>query len=171
MTPEEFERIKEQEKAHLREMRRLQGLAADAGRKGRLASALESIAGALTHGDDERGALMDRLGRDAAHTEARLDVALEAEAEASARAAQAAEQARFEQEQQQARARATLDAMRTEMGQAAAGTSASPAAPTPPGAPASPVPAAAAKTLGRTPPPEDAAPAPDGPPAKTLGRS
>ena len=167
MTPEEFERIKEQEKAHLREMRRLQGLAADAGRKGRLASALESLTGALTQGDDERSALMDRLGRDAAQTEARIDVALEAEADATARAAQAAEQARFEQEQQNTRARATLDAMRAEMGASSgAAPSRSAAASAPPAAAAAP----AAKTLGRTPPPEDTAPAPEGPPAKTLGR-
>lgn len=167
MTPDEFERLKEQEKAHLRQIRDLQRQATDAGRKGRLASALESLSGALTDGDSTRSELVDRLTRDAAHQEARLDLALEAQADAERLAQAEAERARFEREQQEARARATLDALRAEMG----GASAAPASPTPE-ASAPPSPTGAAKTLGRTLPPDDVpSVSPDGPPAKTLGRT
>lgn len=165
MTPEEFERLKEQEKAHLRQLRDLKRQAADAGRMGRMASALEQMSGALTDGDATRNELVDRLSRNAAHTEARMEIALEAQADAERRAAAEAERARFEREQQEARARATLDALRAEMGGAPASAASTPSAT--PEAPAS-----AAKTLGRTPPPDDPGPAPpDGPPAKTLGRT
>lgn len=167
MTPEEFERLKEQEKAHLRQLRDLKRQAADAGRLGRMASALEQMSGALTDGDATRNELVDRLSRDAAHTEARMEIALEAQADAERRAAAEAERARFEREQQEARARATLDALRAEMGGAPASA---PAASTPSATPEA-LPNAA-KTLGRTPPPDDPGPAsPDGPPAKTLGRT
>ncbi|MBE2185913.1 MAG: hypothetical protein IAE99_03975 [Rhodothermales bacterium] len=165
MTPEEFERIKEQEKAHLRQIRDLKRQASDAGRMGRLASALEQMSGALTGGDATRAEFVDRLSRDAAHTEARMEIALEGQADAERLAEQAAAQARFEREQQEARARATLDALRAEMGGAPASSASTPSA-------ASEASSSAAKTLGRTLLPDDPGPAsPDGPPAKTLGRS
>lgn len=167
MTPDEFQRLKEQEKAHLRQLRDLKQQAAAAGRTGRLASALEQLSGALTDGDATRDEFVTRLQQGAAHTEARMELAMEAQAEAERRAQQEAELSRFERDQQESRARATLDALRAEMG----GAPAPNAGATPASAPAADAPAAP-KTLGRSPAPESDAPAaPEGPPAKTLGRT
>lgn len=161
MSPEEYARIKEQEKAHLREMKRLREQLSDAQRKGRLASALGSIAGALTEGDDEREALTRKLHQDSARSEARMEVALEGEAarqqaaeDAAARARLDAEAARLDQEAEAARAQDTVARLRAEMG--LEGTSPSPPAPADPG-----------KTLGRA---ADAPEAGSEPPAKTFGR-
>ncbi len=154
MSPEEFERLKAQEKAHLREMQRLQAQVADAGRKGRLASALEGIAGALSHGDAERDDLTRRLQTSSAQAEARMEIALEGEAERQKADEAAAELARFEQEQNAARARSTVERLRAELG--------GPSAAAPPdGGPTG-------KTLGRA---DDARPSGSEPPAKTFGRT
>ena len=162
MSPEEYERIKASEKAHLLEMRRLKGLAADAARKGRLASALDGITGSLSAGDAERESTARRLLEDAARSEARFDLAVDAQNEAAERAAKANEAAAFEAQteadQMAARARAAVEAMRASMG---------PAAPASPDA-LPPVPSEG-KTFGRTPEADEAAPPVA--PGKTFGRA
>lgn len=155
MSPEEFERLKEQEKAQLREMKRLREQVGEANRKGRLASALEGIAGALSAGDAERDDLTRRLQTSSAQAEARMEVALEAEAERQKAAEAAAELARFEKEQEAARARSTVERLRAELGSAPATPSSTPEPPS-------------GKTLGRS---GDAPPPGSDPPAKTFGRT
>ena len=86
MSPEEYERIKASEKAHLMEMKRLKGLAAEAGRRGRMAAAIDAVTGSLTAGDDTREAMTRRLMEEAATGEARFEIAIEAQNEAAARA-------------------------------------------------------------------------------------
>ena len=165
MSPEEYERIKEQEKAHLREMKRLREQVADAQRKGRLASALGGIAGALSHGDDERGELVRKLQQDTALSEARMEMALEGQAErqqaadaAAERARLEAEAAKLEKEAEALRARDTVARLRAEMG-----------LDTPASAAGTPPAAEGGKTLGRTPTADAPAPG-SAPPAKTFGR-
>lgn len=77
MTPEEFERIKAQEKAHLREIQRLKALHKEASLTGRISQALRSVfppAESSTTYDE----MMGRLQRETAEAEAKLDLAREA---------------------------------------------------------------------------------------------
>lgn len=160
MSPEEYERIKASEKAHLMEMRRLKGLAADAAAKGRLATALDGITGSLTAGDAERDSATRTLLEGAARSEARFDLAVDAQNEAAERAVKANEAAAFEAQTEAeataARARAAVEAMRASMGEAAPPDASAP----------SPV---EGKTFGR-PADADEAP-PSSPPGKTFGRA
>ena len=160
MSPEEYERIKAAEKAHLLEMRRLKGLAADAARKGRMASALDGITGSLSAGDAERESAARTLLEQAARSEARFDLAVDANTEAAERAARANEAAAFEAQTEAdataARARAAVEAMRASMGLGGA------SAPAPPAG-------SDGKTFGRAPDADDAPPST--PPGKTFGRS
>ena len=159
MSPEEYERIKAQEKAHLREIKRLQDLARDAGRQGRLASALEGITGALGAGDATRQEMVDRLNRGSAHAEARMELALDGQAEAERQAALAAEGERLEREGTEARAKETLAAMKAALGMGDAAER----------APAVSADPATAKTLGRATGADEAPP--PAPPGKTFGRA
>jgi len=176
MSPEEFERLKEQEKAHLREMKRLRGLAADAGRRGRLASALEGLTGALTHGDDERAEITEKLQRDAALQEARFEIATEAGNERAAAAQQAADLAadaeRLETDAQTDRARSTVAQMKAALGLTGAAASPAPAAgKTLGGIDAAPPAVAPGTGPAAVPGTGTAAPSGGTPPGKTLGRS
>ena len=170
MSPEEFARIKESEKAHLLEMKRLRALAGEAERKGRMARTLDGITGSLTAGDDTREAMTRRLMEETARGEARFDLAVDAQNEAAARAradnALAAFTAQSEEEQAKARARDTVAQMRAALGLDL--PSAGPATGGTPSASSAPPDATAPKTFGRTVP--DDAP-PDTPPGKTCGRA
>lgn len=152
MSPEEFNRIKEEEKEHLRTLRALKKQHADAQRTAASLGALQTMQDGLRLAD-ETGTRADDLMRGAATQEARLDLALES-AEAAARAEADRESLR------KAEADALVAQMKAGLG---ATGSASPAAGT--SAPSS----AAPKTIGRAPVPE---PEPSAPPrdAKTLGR-
>ncbi len=75
MTKEEFERLKEEEKAHLREIKRLKGELRDAERMAKVHRAIgEMTAGLET---PELDARTESLQRGAIEAEARLDMALE----------------------------------------------------------------------------------------------
>ncbi len=89
MTPEEFERLKEEEKAHLRQLRDLKAQHRDVTRKKSIFDALRGLARPdidATH-EEQVGKLM----QDAAMSEARLDLAMES-ADAGERAAREAEE-------------------------------------------------------------------------------
>ena len=149
MSPEEFNRLKEEEKAHLRGLRDLKQQHRDVQRKASILGALRGMdASGLTAETDTN---TDALMRDAATQEARLDLALEDEA---ARARAEADRA----EMRQADAAELVRQMKADAGQTAGERSARPAADT-------------ARTIGRTPLPPDAPDAPAAPrDAKTLGR-
>ncbi len=161
MKPEEFEKLKEQHKAHLREINRLKGLARDAGRQGRLAQALGDIAGALDS-DTTYDEVMDTLNRETAQSEARFEIAQENQAAQSADALEKAAQELVDEEAlSRDRARTLVEQMKAQMG----GPS-----PTAPPAAAGDAP----KTLGRTPAAgtlaDASSDAPAQPADKTLGR-
>lgn len=151
MSPEEFNKLKEEEKAHLRGLRDLKQQHRDVQRKVSILGALRGMdASGLT---DETDANTEALMRDAATQEARLDLAMEDEA---ARAAAEADRA----DMRQADAAELVRQMKANAGAVDGERSSRPASD-------------AARTIGRTPPPPaDAPDAPAGPrDAKTLGRA
>ena len=151
MTPEEFNRLKEEEKAHLRQLRDLKQKHREVQQKASILGALRGMRNPDLEADTE--AQTDALLRSAITQEARLDLALEGEAE---RATQAADR----EAMRQAAAAELVRQMKADGGATAD------EAPARPGSAST-----AARTIGRTPPEPDA---PDAPPAtrgaKTLGR-
>ena len=149
MTPEEFETLKAEEKAHLRQLRDLKQQHRDATRKASILGALKAMRDPDLEADTD--ARTDALMRDAATSEARLDLAMEDEA--------ARDKAEADREAlRQAEAADLVRQLKAEAGASADEATARDAS----GAPA--------RTIGRTPPE-----APDAPPeaprgAKTLGR-
>lgn len=116
MTPEEFERIKEEEKAHLRKLKALKEAARTLGRQQRVTQVLErmvEVSKDVLHKSED---LVDRLTHETARQEARLDIAMESADERNA-ARDAEEQLeRAEEELAEARAKATLREMKQQLG-------------------------------------------------------
>lgn len=110
MSPEEYERIKEAEKAHLRSLRRLKGAVRALKRKQSVSDALSRLTGAQQSLDDNED-LVDRLAQETAHYEARLDVAFDS---ARDRADEVDEKA--EAAARQRRARQLLRQLKQELG-------------------------------------------------------
>ena len=78
MSPEERERFKEKEKAHLRELRRLKTLARQVKRRGALNKALNNITSALESVMDTDD-VASRVDYESIKSEARMELALERE--------------------------------------------------------------------------------------------
>ena len=166
MTPEEFERLKEQEKAHLRQLRDLKAQHRDVQRKKSIFDALRGLGRPDLDATHEEQ--VGRLMQDAAHAEARLDLAMEGAAGAESVADRAAREAAEREALRRAEAEALVRQMKGEMGgllptdaAPAAGKTIGAAAPPPEAPPASAPPAGAPAAD----PPADAAR-----PAKSLGR-
>ncbi|MEM1095723.1 MAG: hypothetical protein AAGJ10_14080 [Bacteroidota bacterium] len=159
MTPEEFERLKEAEKAHLRKLKALKQAAHQSRRQRSIGGALGNIA-ASSNLLDENDALVDRLNQDAIMGEARLDVTLDNLNAREAEREQAAQRAQFEADQKRQRADDLIAQMKRQMGLVNDPEPAADAA----------TPDSIEKTVGRAqaaPPP----PSPDEPlPDKTIGR-
>ena len=158
MDKSEFERLKAEEKAHLRQMRALKQQARDAQRTASTASALGAMRNPAL--EDETDALTRDLQRGAASAEARLEIAMEGQAPVTGPDSDVDRESL-----KKAEAEALVRQMKAEMGardepstETAARASASDAAP------------ASAKTIGRTPPPA-ADPPPVSRGGKTIGRS
>lgn len=77
MSPEEKERFKEKEKAHLRELIRLKRMARQARRTGAVGKALGEITGATERVLTTQDEMASRLMQEAALSEARMEIALE----------------------------------------------------------------------------------------------
>lgn len=111
MTPEEYQRYKEAEKAHLRKLKELKKAVHTLERQKSLRSAVEKVA----EGQDlleKQKDLVDELALDTARHEARLDMALDSAADA-----ENAEQAELlEEELQRERAQALVKQLKREMG-------------------------------------------------------
>lgn len=156
MTPEEFERIKAEEKAHLRKLRDLKRQHRDAQRTASTADALGTMRNAGL--EAETDALTEQLMRGAATSEARLEVAMEGHAP----------QTNDEVDKEalaKAEAEALVRQMKAQMGGAdAPSTETAAQAASDPAAPRS------AKTIGRTPPPAEDEPTAADRGAKTIGR-
>jgi hypothetical protein len=155
MTPEEFERLKAEEKAHLQKMRALKQQHRGAQRMASTAKALNAMRNPDL--EAETDAMTDKLMRDAAFSEARFELATEGLATDHANEVDREALAKAEAE-------ALVRQMKAQMGGGeppapeAAPNAASPSAP------------ASAKTIGRPPPPPEEPPAaPRG--AKSIGRS
>ncbi|HEX9951059.1 MAG TPA: hypothetical protein VGB53_04770 [Rubricoccaceae bacterium] len=149
MTPEEFNRLKEEEKAHLRQLRDLKQQHRDVQRKASILGALRGMdAGDLTA---ETDAQTDALMRGAITQEARLDLALEGEAA----------RAQAESDREATRQAEAADLVRQLKAEAGATADEAPARPA----------SDAARTIGRTPLPDvPEPPAAASRDAKTLGR-
>ncbi|MGB3543954.1 hypothetical protein [Rubrivirga sp.] len=168
MDKDEFERIKAEEKAHLQQLRNLKRQHKTAQRTASTAKALGAITDRTA--SDNLDAATDKLMRDAAHAEARFDLALEGDAPVTGNAdnLDRADLAKAEAEslvrQMKIEMGARDDVSMTEAARAAK----EPAAPdsvkgspaTGPGTP---------KTIGRTPPLADEPP-PASDDGKTIGR-
>ena len=117
MTPEEYERIKEAEKEHLRKLKQLKQQVRDLERKKKVADALDDMVKAP--GEDILGTheeMMGKLQEETALREARLEIALEEQGLDAATPAEPAGPS--EEELQKARAEALVKQMKTQMGQA-----------------------------------------------------
>ena len=156
MSPEEFERLKNEEKAHLRQLRSLKAQQRDAQRKVQIANAVTGMRNPELEASTD--ALTERLMRDAAHSEARLDLAVES---AQTSAAASAQTEADREALRQAEAAALVAQMKAGMGAPVTGAPATGASPA--GGDLPP------KTIGRPPPPDIASDAPT-PDAKTIGR-
>lgn len=155
MTPEEFNRLKEEEKAHLRQLRDLKQQHRDVQRKTSILGALRGMRDPDLEADTE--ARTEELMRGAITQEARLDIAMEGEAE----------RARTEADREAVRQAEAAELVRQLKADAGATADEKPARP----AAGTPSADAPARTIGRTPPPTDA-PAPQAPrDEKTIGRS
>ncbi|GAB5519491.1 MAG: hypothetical protein RhofKO_17420 [Rhodothermales bacterium] len=160
MTPEEFERLKEAEKAHLRKLKALKQAARQSRHQRSIGGALGNLASS-SNLLDENDALVNQLNQDAVMGEARLDVALENMDAREDERQQAAQRAQFEADQKRQRADDLITQMKRQMGLI------DDPAPTP----ASTAPDPIEKTVGkRQAPPATPASSPDPIPDKTIGR-
>jgi uncharacterized phage protein gp47/JayE len=104
LTPEEYQRLKEAEKEHLRSLRKLKQTVRSLQRQKKLTDAVENVTTKPMDALSDHDALVQELAMETARNEARLDVALEslssdtakeaaldAEAEETLRKAKAAE--------------------------------------------------------------------------------
>ncbi len=177
MTPEEFERIKEEEKAHLRKLKELKAAARTLGRQKRVTDVLDRMVSASKDVLSKSEELVDKLLHDTAHQEARLDIALESAAERDAQRKAQEELAQAEEELAKAKARATLEQMKQQLGVPEARPSAAPASvektigavPKPSAPSATSAPKASSAPVART-SSADTPPADEPLPEKTIGR-
>ena len=78
MSPEEFQRIKEAEKAHLRKLKQLKDAVRVLERQKKISGAVTDMTSSMEQTMDEHREAMERVAIDAARSEARLEMALEA---------------------------------------------------------------------------------------------
>lgn len=78
MTPEEYQKFKEAEKEHLRKIRELKKAHQQHARKSTVTRAVTDMAASLDKLYDEHREMVDRLQMDTLHSEARMEVALDA---------------------------------------------------------------------------------------------
>jgi len=77
MTPEEYERFKEAEKEHLRKLKKLKEAARVLERQKKIAGAVTDMTTSMQDKFDEHREMVERLGMEAARTEARMEVAMD----------------------------------------------------------------------------------------------
>lgn len=119
MSPEEFQRLKEAEKEHLRKLRELKNAVRAAERQRSLTQAAQQIAGAGQDVMGTREEMLDRLTRETARYEAHLEMALETVAEQEEAARRAAEAEQLEEEARRRRAGDLVRQLKEEVGGAA----------------------------------------------------
>ncbi|NND71787.1 MAG: hypothetical protein HKN43_09420 [Rhodothermales bacterium] len=116
MTPEEFQRIKEAEKEHLRSLKKLKQAVRDLERQKKLTGAVDNIT-RTENLLDENDALVDNLAMETAHNEAKLEVALEsAAAQESIRRAEEA-RTKLDEDLKKIRAQDLVRQLKNQMGE------------------------------------------------------
>lgn len=150
MTPEEFERLKEEEKRHLREMRALKQQYREAQRKTGLLDALRGIVNPEAEATHEE--MLDRLTRTNVEHEARFEVAMENAGLTEDAAARRAQEEADREATRKAEADALVRQMKQQMGDPIGGASGvAPASSSEPSR-------AEGRTIGRVPPPAEGTP-------------
>lgn len=110
MTPEEFEKIKEAEKAHLRKLKQLKDAVRVLERQKKISGAVTDMTSSIEEKMDEHRQAIERVALDAARAEARLEIALEAADEDAERRSREVED---EQVLQEHRAKELIRQMKT----------------------------------------------------------
>lgn len=179
MTPEEYQRIKEAEKEHLRKLRELKSAVRLLRRRTSVNKALGDMATGPQTARDVHEEMVEKLAIETAQQEARMEIALEnaqleaAEDTAAPTPARSAEE--LEEEMLKERAKSLLKQIKMEMGTPPDEPVAPSSAATPKERIATPEVPKADKTLGRPVPAARPEPDKDGPaeadtPEKTIGR-
>lgn len=158
MDKDEFERIKAEEKAHLRQLRQLKQTHRGAQRMASSAEALRNMRNEAL--ESETDAMTDKLLRDAAHAEARFELATEGHAPQTGNT---------DDVDREALAKAEAESLVRQM-KAAMGGGGDTTAPEAAQAASDPAAPDSAKTIGRTPPADEPHREP-GQGAKTIGRN
>ena len=165
MTPEEFERRKEEEKKHLRQLRALKQQHREAQRKAGLLGALRGLTNPESEATHDE--MLDRLTNDNIMSEARFEVAMENAGLDEAAAARRAQAEADAEATRKAEAEALVRQMKAQLGDTATSPAASEGPAPAPGRTIGPVPPPAPPPASDA--PEAAAPpAPQGP--KSIGR-
>jgi len=112
MSPEEFNRIKEAEKEHLRALKKLKQAVRQLERQRSVTQAVQEMNRTRNDVLDTHEEMVEKLALDTARQEARLEIALEANAARPDSAPEAA----FEEDLQKARAQALIRQLKLEMG-------------------------------------------------------
>lgn len=114
MTPEEYQRLKEAEKEHLRKLKKLKEAVRQLERQKRVSRAVEDITDGPRALMDENADLVDQLAMETARSEAKLEIALESAAEKGETRPDPADEARMDEELRRLRARQLVEQMRGE---------------------------------------------------------
>lgn len=166
---EEFERIKEEEKVHLRKLKELKQMLTGARRLNTTRASLDEMTSESERLLEENDALVRGLSQDAAIQDARMDMALAGEAERNAGAAQRVDPEEQEEELCKIRAQELIRQMKSQFGGAPDQSASSSTLRESPEAARIP----SEKSIGRPPrepeQPEDPA-GPNSAPEKTIGR-
>lgn len=127
MTPEEYERFKEAEKAHLRKLRELKKTHQQLQRKAKVTGAVTDMAESMNQLFNEHEEMVDKLQRDSIESEARMEVALD-NVEADDRTLEALDAAELEADQalRKARAQELIRQMKAAEGAPASAVSSTP---------------------------------------------
>ncbi len=156
MTPEEYQRVKEAEKEHLRALKRLKKAVRQLERSKSIAQSVTRMTAGSENVLDTHREMVDKLAMETAHYEAKLEVALESASDRAERAEREEALAKADEDLQRARARDLIDQIRSEL---QAGAEEAPAAPD-----------VEDRTTSKEPPPGDSEGEDKPMPEKTIGR-
>ncbi len=115
MTPEEYQRIKDAEKEHLRALKKLKKAVRDLERSKSIANSVTRMSSTSESALETHQEMVDKLALETAHQEARLEIALEGAADKAKQAANAEELERMDAELARERAKSIVEDLRSEM--------------------------------------------------------
>ena len=115
MTPEEYERIKEAEKEHLRALKKLKKAVRDLERSKSIAHSVTKMSSSSKAALETHEDMVDKLALETAQYEARLEVALESASEKAAEEDRLEQLQKADSELQKERAKSLVEQLRSEM--------------------------------------------------------